>query len=118
MSENPYAFVQPAGRLLDMIIAHCDVGETITPGNRQLAKWLGLSSIGGIPTYIMQLVNDGWIRYDPRGGKITLIRAPYTSTPDRSAHYDHYDPYLDHPDDVIDYLMSLPRQRKRSGGAR
>lgn len=118
--NNPYSSVSPAGRLLDAIIERCAVGETIAPGNRTWAKWLGLSSIGSIPDYLAQLVADEWITYDPRGGKITLLRTPYADTsPSRSAGaYDDYDPYLDHPDDVTDYLMSLPRQRPRSGGAK
>jgi hypothetical protein len=118
--SNPYTIVPPLGRLLDVIIAHCGVGETISPGNRTLAKWLGLASIGGIPDYIAQLVADEWIVYDPRGGMITLLR-DYRSAgePDLIPLSDHdsFDPYLDSPDAIIDYLMFLPRQRPRSGGA-
>lgn len=110
---NPYTTMPPVGRLLDLIIARCRVGETITPGNRTLAKWAGLTSIGSIPSSIAQLVADEWIAYDPRGGKITLLRTPYASAPPPPSAYAEYDPYLDHPDDVTDYLLSLPRQRPR-----
>lgn len=116
---NPYAVIPPVGRLLDAIVARCAVGETITPGNRTLAKWVGLTSIGSIPASIAQLARDEWIRYNPHGGKITLLRTPYASTPDSAplSDSDPFDPYLDRPDEIIDYLLSLPRQRPRSGGA-
>lgn len=110
--SNPYAAIPPVGRLLDAIVSRCAVGQTITPGNRTLAKWMGLSSFGSIPEYLGQLVTDEWITYNPRGGQITLLRTPYTDAPPPSA-YAEYDPYLDHPDDVTDYLLSLPRQRPR-----
>ena len=71
---NPYATIPAIGRLLDCIRERVSVGGTFSPGNRQLAKWLGNTSAGHIPALLAQLAADGWIRYDSRHGLITLLR--------------------------------------------
>ena len=103
MSElPPYAIIPTIGRILLAIAEHCDVGQTIKPGNRAIAKWINVNSVGEVPTALARLHTDGWIRYDASASAITLLRDPRPYADD---------PVL-HPDEIPGYLLSLPRQKK------
>jgi len=66
--------VPPIGRLLDLILAHLQIGGCFRPGNRFLADGLGYSGASQIPALLQQLACQGWIAYDPETRLITLLR--------------------------------------------
>lgn len=98
---QPYAYVTTPAitRILMAIAERCAVGETIKPGNRTIATWVDLASIGDIPNILARLHADEWIAYD--GRSITLLRDPAPGV---------QEPRL-HPDEIPGYLLSLPRQK-------
>lgn len=80
-----YTGVPPIERLLLAIGAHCGVGGTIRPRNRQLADWANYASAGHISPLLDQLACDGWILYDRNTGLITLLFDPGVGSSDPDA---------------------------------
>src|SRR5436190_9163756 len=75
LTLRPYQFIStPAiSLLLDAIADHCQEGELIAPGVRQLAEWAGVSE-GCVSRCLRTLAKDQWIDYD--GRVIMLLIAP------------------------------------------
>jgi hypothetical protein len=78
-----YVVIPPIRLVLDTILTHCEVGERIAPGIRQLGEWSGVT-LGLITDCLRQLDSRGIITYD--GRVIMLLRDPDTADEtDRSA---------------------------------